>query len=183
MILLTSTEYVKSHTALNDNTYDKMIVPALERAQDIDLCEVLGECLVEALQDMVENGSISDAANEAYKKLLDRYVQPFLCYTVLANIILEIGQVMGNGGVDTVDDEHRQTLSMDDRGQLQDYWMKSADAYRGKMQRYVKRNRGLYPELNCGACEEGPHLDSAASTTIWLGGSRGRIIRPKNRTL
>lgn len=176
MILLTSTEYIKSHTALNDNTYDKMLVPALERAQDIDLTETLGECMVQALQEKVGDGSIGHPSNALYKVLLDNYIQPFLSYTAISNIVLEIGQVMGNGGVDTLTDEHRQSLSLEDRGQLKDYWKHHADSYRLRMQNFCKNNRGAFPELACGGCcgTTGSHLESAAGTTIFLGGARGK---------
>jgi len=177
MILLTSTEYIKSHSALNDNTYDKMIVPALERAQDIELCEVLGECLVESLQTMVSGETIDDSENAMYKTLLDDYIQPFLTYTVISNITLELGQVMGNGGIDTITDEHRQSLTMEERGQLKDYWKHAADSYRKKMQTFLKNNYSSFPELGGCSCNTGAHLESAASTSIWLGGARGKIIR------
>lgn len=176
MILLTSTEYIKAHTALNDNTYDKMIVPALERAQDIDLAECLGECLVSSLKAKVGDGTISDSENILYKVLLDNYIQPFLSYTAVSNIVLEIGQVMGNGGVDVITDEHRQSLSFDERGQLKDYWKHHADSYRFRMQKFLKNNRSGFPELSmeCSPCGMGGNLESAASTTIWLGGARGK---------
>lgn len=179
MILLTSTEYIKAHTALNDNTYDKMLVPALERAQDIDLTEVLGECLVASLQSKIETETIGDPENALYKALLDNYVQPFLAYTAVSNIVLEIGQVMGNGGVDTLTDEHRQTLTFDERGQLKDYWKHHADSYRLRMQNFVKNNRGGFPELSsgCSPCGANGNLESAASTTIWLGGARGKMYK------
>jgi hypothetical protein len=177
MILLTSTEYIKAHSGLNDNTYDKMIVPALTRAQDLDLTECLGECLVASLQTKVGDGTISDSGNTLYKVLLDNYVQPFLCYTTIGNLTLEIGQVMGNGGIDTVTDEHRQSLSFDERGQIKDYWLHHADAYRQRMQKFLKNNRSAFPELSgCGSCDEGANLQSAAGPSIWLGGARGRII-------
>lgn len=180
MILLTSSDYIKAHTALNDNTYDKMIVPALERAQDIDLAECLGECLVSSLKAKVGDGTISDSENILYKVLLDNYIQPFLSYTAVSNIVLEIGQVMGNGGIDTLTDEHRQSLTFDERGQLKDYWKHHADSYRKKMQNFLKNNRTAFPELEgCGWCGEGATLDSAASTGLWLGGARGKIITPK----
>ena len=177
--LLTSSDYIKAHSSLNDNTYDKHILPALERAQDLDLCEVLGECLVASLQSKVEDGSIEDAANGIYKILLDRYVQPFLTYTTLSNIVIELGQVMGNGGVDVLTDEHRTSLSFDERGQMKDYWKHHADAYRLKMQNWLKENRTLFPELGGCSCQGGGDLHSAASTSIWLGGARGRIIGDK----
>lgn len=178
MILLTSTTYIKEHTALNDNTYDKMLVPALERAQDIDLNEVLGECLVTSLQGKVSDNTIVQPANALYKVLLDNYVQPFLAYTAVSNIVLEIGQVMGNGGIDTLSDEHRQSLSFDERGQLKDYWKHHADSYRLRMQNFLKNNKGGFPELSsgCAPCGAGANLESAATTTIWLGGARGKMI-------
>ncbi len=176
MILLTSTEYIKSHSGLNDNTFDKMIVPALERAQDIELTEVLGECLVESLKAKVNDGSITEPENVSYKALLDKYIQPFLTYTTLANVTLELGQVMGNGGMDTITDEHRQSLTFDERGQIKDYWTHHADAYRLKMQVFLKENYSVFPELAGCSCYGGPELNSAATTTIWLGGVRGKII-------
>lgn len=175
-VLLTSSDYIKSHSGLNDNTYDKMIMPALERAQDIDLTEILGECLVKALQDKVEDGSINTPAQTFYKVLLDNYVQPFLTYTTLSNIVIELGQVMGNGGIDYLTDEHRTSLTFDERGQLKDYWKHHADAYCAKMQKFLKNNRTAFPELNACPCESGATLNSAASTGIWLGGARGKKI-------
>lgn len=177
-VLLTSSGYVKNHSGLNDNTYDKMIIPALERAQDISLCEALGECMVEALEDMVDDGSISESANYQYKMLLDKYIQPFLAYQTLAFITLELGQVMGNGGVDVVTDEHRSSLSQDERNQVSSYWQRHADAYLGKMQRWLrKQNVSLFPELKgCGLCSDGATLDSAAKTSIFLGGKRGKLL-------
>ena len=173
MILLTSTEYIKSHSGLNDNTYDKMIIPALERAQDIELCEALGDCLVQSLKDKIADESINDPDNILYKTLIDNYVQQYLTYTVLANLTLEIGQVIGNGGIDTITDEHRQTLSFDERGQYKDYWLHQADAYKIRMQKFLKNNSTAFPEwLAC--CKSKDDLSSACS--VWLGGTRGKII-------
>lgn len=175
-VLLTSSDYIKAHSGLNDNTYDKMILPALERSQDIGLTEILGECLVESLKEKVTSQDIELPANALYKVLLDNYVQPYLTYSVLANITLELGQVIGNGGVDTITDEHRASLTMDERGQLKDYWQHHADAYCNKMQKFLKNNRTGFPELAGCSCEDGATLNSSASCGIWLGGARGKVI-------
>lgn len=179
MILLTSTDYIKNHSGLNDNTFDKMIVPALERAQDLDLTECLGECLVSSLQSKIETQSIDAPENALYKVLLDNYIQPFLTYTVISNVTLELGQVIGNGGIDYLTDEHRQSLSFDERGQIKDYWKNHADAYRKRMQNFLKNNRSGFPELNsgCSPCGEGGNLESASGTGLWLGGARGKILK------
>lgn len=178
-ILLSSAEYVKSQTSLNDNTYDKMLKPALERGQDLDLTECLGECMVQSLQTKVADGTISTPENTLYKELLDNYIQPFLAYTTMSNVVIEIGAVMGNGGVDTITDDHRTTLNLADRNLVKDYWLRFADSYKRKMQEFCKKNKESFPELKgCGWCWESAHLNSSASTSIWLGGARGkRIIR------
>ena len=177
-VLLTSSEYIKSHTGLNDNTYDKMILPALERVQDIELCEVLGDCMVKALQEKVDEGVIGNSDNTLYNALLSQYVQPFLAYAVMSNIVLELGQVMGNGGVDTLTDEHRQSLTFEERGQLQDYWKRHADSYKGKLQAFCKEHFNELPELkSCSCYNQHANLESSASTSIWLGGARGKRVR------
>lgn len=173
--LLSSAEYVKSQTSLNDNTYDKMLLPALERGQDLDLTECLGECMVQSLQSKVADSTINNPENTLYKTLLDNYIQPFLAYVVMSNVVLEIGAVMGNGGVDTINDEHRTTLSLSDRNLIKDYWTKHADSYKRKMQEFCKKNYDAFPELKgCGWCCEGANLNSSATTSIWLGGARGK---------
>lgn len=176
MILLTSSDYIKAHSSLNDNTYDKHILPALTRAQDLDLCEVLGDCLVKSLQSKVGDESIDTPENGNYKTLLDDFVQPFLCYTTLSNIVIELGQAMGNGGIDVLTDEHRQSLTFDERGQMKDYYKHFADAYRLKMQNWLKENYTHFPELKGCSCYGKGDLRSAASTSIWLGGARGKIL-------
>ena len=176
MILLTSTEYIKAHSGLNDNTYDKMLNPAIVRAQDLDLTEALGDCLVAALQDKVSSGDINLAENALYKVLLDNYVQPFLTYTALGNITLEIGQVMGNGGIDFLTDDHRTSLSFDERSQVKDYWLHHADAYKLRMLKFLRNNSSAFPEWTA-CCKSKDDLSSACS--VWFGGTRGKII-PKD---
>ena len=172
-VLLTSSDYIKSHSGLNDNTYDKMIVPALERAQDISLEEALGKCLVTALKNKVSDGSIATPENILYKTLLDDYVQPFLTYTVLANITLELGQVMGNGGIDFLTDDHRTSLSFDERGQYKDYWLHCADAYKVKMMNFLKENCNALPEFQS-CCKKDEGISAACS--IFLGGKGGSFV-------
>ena len=173
MVLLTSSDYIKAHSGLNDNTYDKMIQPALERAQEISLSGAIGDCLVTSLQNKISDGSISSQGNVLYKLLLDNYIQPYLTYTVLANVTLELGQVAGNGGVDFLTDEHRQSLSFDERNRYKDYWLHHAEAYKLKMLKFLKNNRGAFPEFD-ECCKDKDETSEACSN--FLGGIRGKII-------
>lgn len=82
MVILSSEEFVKSLTNVSDNIQGKFIGPALREAQDCDLEEVIGSAMTQKLQELVENDTIGDSGNTAYKALLDK-CQYFMAYTVI----------------------------------------------------------------------------------------------------
>lgn len=98
-ILLISEDYVKSNSNIDDNLWSKMLVPAIREAQEMGLQPILGTSLYKKILDMVETGSVKETANSAYKNLLDVYVQPFLLYQVMVNVIPIIGTKLSNMGV------------------------------------------------------------------------------------
>lgn len=172
-ILLTSVDYIKSQTEITDNLYDKKILPAIREAQEFDLQEIIGEQLYDKLRGMVADGTISDAGNELYKVLLDDYIQPFLCYQVIARLTLIIGQKFVNMGVVENYDEKASNISFDDRGQLRQYYLQIASRYAWSIQNYVLRNNDFFNVTCCGCCAYiSANLYSHANCSIWLGGER-----------
>lgn len=164
-ILLTSADYIKNHTALNFNTFDKMVMPAIERAQDINLSEAIGDNLVKSIQTKIKDNTLQNY--EEYKTLLNEYVQPYLCYQVVSNIILELGNSIGNSGIDIITDEHKSDIGFENKRQLSDYWQKQADAYCGKMIAFLQQS-----QIKEYCCKK----NSSATTTIFLGGARGKRL-------
>ena len=103
-ILLTSEAYIRSQTPLDDNITGKLLLPAIKLAMDIELTEALGENLVDSLKMMVYDETINESGNTMYLTLLDEYVQPFLCYQALGNIVFLGGTKTANiGTVETTD--------------------------------------------------------------------------------
>lgn len=168
-ILLISEDTIKTHSNLNDNVWGKTLTPAITTTQDIWLSQILGKDLYHRLLELVESGGIRNAQFKAYKVLLDDYIQNYLIYQTLVNLIPEISTKITNMGLVVSNDEHVQNVTQGERDLVMGQYQKYADAYCKMMQDFLKENRKDFPELNCEA-----ELDSAASSGLWLGGVRGR---------
>lgn len=173
-ILLVSEDFVKTNSAINDNLWGKFLLPAIREAQDINLQIYLGECLYKTILGMVADGSITASTNESYKALLDDYIQPFLLYQVQANIIPTINVKLGNIGSVVSNDEHIATLSQGNIDLVQRDFQLKADFYAQRMLNFILNHSSEFNLDECACKELNAHLDSSASTTIWLGGLYGQ---------
>lgn len=176
-VLLIGSDQIKTYTSLNDNVFDKNVFPAIRTSQDIELQQVIGSCLYDAICSMVSDGSISEESHVNYKNLLDKYIQPFLTYVVLSHLVMEVSTKMTNFGTVVSNDEHIENVGIQERDMVRKQWEYYSDAYKRNMQCYLKANRDLFPELDCGCgcCDSiRPNLDSNASSQLFLGGKRGK---------
>lgn len=172
-ILLVSEDYIKSNSALNDNLFGKFLTPSIIEAEDINLQTYLGECLYKTILGMVADGSITASTNESYKALLDDYIQPYLLYQVQANIIPTINVKLGNIGSVVSNDEHIATLSQSNIDLVQSDFQHKADFYAQSMLNFILNHSNEFNLDECACKELKAHLNSSASTTIWLGGYQG----------
>ena len=177
-ILLVSEDYIKTNSNLNDNVWGDYLLPAIREAQDMGLQSILGSCLYNQLLSLVDNNTIADSGNTVYKVLLDEYVQEYLLYQVLTDLIPIIGTKIANLGTVISNDEHIVNLTEGERSNLKQYYQYRADFYCRRLQEFLLNNRESYHELKECDCERiKANLKSAASTGIWLGGYRGRKLR------
>lgn len=182
-VLLISEDYIKSTSNISDNTAGDYILPAIKLAQDIELEETLGTALVHKLQQLVFSNQVEVEGNEYYADLLNNYVQPFLCYTVISNLTLQISFKLNNFGVSRTDDEKQYSVSFSEVGQVKNYYKHYANYYKFRMQLYVVENYSQFPELLSykGIEDLRQNLYSAAGCPIWLGGARSKSFYPINK--
>lgn len=173
-VLLCSEDYIKTNSALNDNLFGKFLTPAILEAQNINLQTYLGECLYKTILNMVADNSIAASANESYKALLDDYIQPYLLYQVQANIIPTINVKLGNIGSVVSNDEHIATLSQGNIDLVQRDFQLKADFYAQRMLNFILNHSSEFNLDECACRSLKAHLNSSASTTIWLGGLSGQ---------
>lgn len=178
-ILLTSEAYIRSQTPLDDNITGKLLLPAIKLAMDVEATEALGENLMDSLKMKVFDDTINEPENFMYLELLDKYLQPFLCYQALGNIVFLGGTKTANiGTVETTDQNIVNTVRAD-RELVKEGYLHYARHYLKRMQAWVKANRDSFPELEeCHNCDGkmASHLNSAANSPLWLGGIRSRRI-------
>ena len=162
-IFLVSPDTVKTYSNLNDNTWEKYLLPAIREAQSIELRTTLGVDLYHQLLDMVEDGTITASTNTVYKAMLDDYIQPFLVYQTLVNLIPIMATKLANIGTVISNDEHLTNLSQPERELVQRHYTSRAAHYRMLLVEFLKNN---FPD-ECGKNRSWDYC------TIWLGGEVG----------
>lgn len=180
-VLLVSEDYIKSNSNLDSNVWGEYLTSAIREAGDIGLQQIVGTCLYTAILTKVGDGSITATTESAYKTLLDDYIQPYLMYQVITDLVPIIGVKLANIGVVRSNDEYVQNLSEDERHAIKQFYQYKADFYCRRLQQFLLNNKELFPELDECTCRNiKATLDSAASTGLFLGGLRGRRIRGTN---
>lgn len=176
-ILLISEDYIKTNSGLNDNVWGNYLTPAIREAQDIKLQQILGTSLYESLLEKVKNGAIRNEKFRQYKNLLDDFVQPYLMYQTISDLVPIIGVKLTNLGVVVSNDEHLTNLTQGERELVQTYYGQRAEFYGKRLQGFLKDNHSDFEELGeCNHNQLDPTLNTIADTGIWLGGYRGRKL-------
>ena len=176
-ILLTSVNFIKNVTNISDNISPKLLEPAIFEAQNEGLRGILGDNLVNRLEDLVSTGDIDLEENEIYKSLLLK-CQYFMAYTALSNVCMLTAVKIDNSGLSQISDEHLDPISISDSYQLSQFYLHKADYLCRQLQNFVLNHRSSFPELSeCDCRSIRSNLFSSASSGLWLGGVRGRISR------
>ena len=176
-VLLCSENFVKAVSNISDNVAGKFILPSLREAQDINFRAVVGDILLEKLKDLVKNNQIDAEANAIYKELLSK-AKYFLAYQTIVEVTNKVTYKIGNFGVAKSSDENLQPVGVEELSRQTFYYQSKADASCYDLQRWLWENRNMIPELTeiqCGKIRS--NLYSAASSGVFLGGARGKIVR------
>lgn len=168
-ILLCSEDFIKTNSNLGDNVFGKFLLPAIREAQTINLQPILGANLYNSILAQISAGTLTDS----YKELVDDYIQWYLLYAVLSDIVDVLDVKLVNLGTTRSRDEYLDNISDEERVRLKSNYMYKADFYCRRLQEYLLANRSSFVELDECACQNiKANLSSAASTGLWLGGFR-----------
>ena len=146
-VLFISEDYIKSESMLDDNVSGKYLLTAIKLAQDIELRSVIGKCLLETLQQKIFDREIDAIENGDYKDLLDVYIQPFLLYQVLSEIIIPTTYKMSNFGLMRSDDEKDYSVDNGQVNLIREFYMDKANVYKKRLQNYLCNNNSAVYRL------------------------------------
>lgn len=151
-ILLVSDTMIKERTVIHGNIDPKLIYPDIKVAQDMYILPILGTGLYNKLQTIINDGTITDAANVNYKLLLDKYLVDALIYYTLAELPTTISYQFWNKGVVRKLGENTELPSMSDLIDISNKYKNRAEFYATRMRDYIRANaNAMYPEyLNPG---------------------------------
>lgn len=169
-IFLVSPDDVKAASNINYNVDDGDVSSAIRTSQNIYLRDIIGDNLLETLQDMVSGGTIDDSGNTAYKELLDIYVSEYLIYKACVEITVPISLKIRNIGISQDYDSNIAAAQLQNIAELADYYETQAIDKANRMIDFLLANKDAFPELGirC-ACGHEPNLKKRANTNLWLG--------------
>lgn len=170
--LLTNENLIKSTTNIFDGINGNYLLPSIKIAQDLDLESVIGTELLREIQRQVYNNNFKNI----YKDLLDNYIISYLNYCTIVRLIPTLAYKISNAGILRTDDEKMTSLSPNDIDKVRSEYVRIADVYKNRLQRYLIENHNKFPELDTNSTIDKikQNLYSSATCGVVLGGARGK---------
>lgn len=167
-IFLVSPDDVKAASNINYNVDDGDVSSAIRTAQNIYLRDIIGDRLLEAIQDMVSGDTLSE--HPAYEELLDNYITEYLTYKACVEVCVPISIKIRNIGLSQDFDANIQAAQLRNIAEVADYYETQAIDKCNRMIDFLLQNRSAFPELDMHCvCGEEPNLKKRANTQLYLG--------------
>lgn len=172
--LLASEEFVKRISPISDNLSGKYLLSALREAQEIHLKSIIGSALLDRCKEIILEGETDAPENANYIELIER-CRYYLAYWAIAECTMATSFKVANAGVVRTTDEHLQSASYAEVALVKKQYENKADYHCYELQKWLKANSPLFPELTECDCERiGANLRQSATCGVFLGGARGK---------
>lgn len=136
MVRLISTTELKTDGFVNNNLEEEYLYSAIDEAQDIFLREILGDSLYEAMEDKVNNQTLSDE----YLTLYTNHIKIYLKYKVLSLLCVPLTFKLRNAGVVSQYSNEIQTTTLEDTKYLEGFYAQKADFYANRMTKFLEKS-------------------------------------------
>lgn len=139
----------REYSGADKNIDTALIKNAIREAQDIGLQSIIGTLLYDKIKELVDAGTIGDAGNEAYKSILDNYIQDYLIYAAYWYSLDAIylrgknnGLIQPNGG------ENSNAVDRSLYNMKRQSVQNKMEYYAERLTNYIIEEEASYPELN-----------------------------------
>ena len=147
-ILFISEEKLKSGSAINGNVDEAFLLPYVRVAQKNYVETKLGTDLNDKLKDLIENGTINNAGNAVYKKLLDDYIADMLVHWAFYECFPWLQYKVENKNIFSKTSETGNALSDSEASLLREEIRNTAEYYTERLVDYICNNNSDYPEYS-----------------------------------
>lgn len=180
-----SPDDIKGSSYVNYNLSDDLLGKAIRETQEVHLQAIIGSNLYYRLQELVFNAiqdsgdTIDDEGFEAYKELLDDYVQPYLEEKTQAVLCVPATYKLRNFGVAKNSDTNIESPSLRDVMALQKRFNTSSAKYATRLSMWLCANKNAFPELSETSCGCGIFVPAVlgkkfVATGLVLGDTRNK---------
>lgn len=180
-----SPDDIKGSGYVNYNLSDDLLGKAIRETQEVHLQAIIGSNLYYRLQELVFNAiqdsgdTIDDEGFEAYKELLDDYVQPYLEEKTQAVLCVPATYKLRNFGVAKNSDTNIESPSLRDVMALQKRFNTSSAKYATRLSMWLCANKDAFPELSETSCGCGIFVPAVlgkkfVATGLVLGDTRNK---------
>lgn len=164
MVFFLSEQRLKADL-LHENVGGEYIRPSMITAHTIYLKELIGDSLYNTLEKAVENQDVKDQ----YKELLDNYIIPFLEFTVMAELTMNVAFKFRNLGIVNTSDVNAAQVGIEQTKYFQNYYHSKSEYYANRVKRFLTLNREKFPEYTeCGGCEQVTAPKNSTYGGLWL---------------
>lgn len=141
-ILFISPALIKARTGISEAIDDRQLMPQIKLAQDMYIQPALGSTFYKALQDGVENDTLSNAE----KALIDDYITDALVWYTMSMLPAALSYQLFSKGVLQKTAEESNNPGRADLELLARQYKDSAEFYKTRLINYLKEYYTLFPE-------------------------------------
>jgi len=163
--IFVSPKYIKQKSIVSGNVDPDKMIQFIETAQDIHVQNYLGSNLYIKLQNIVDDGTIDDLGNEAYRTLLTDFIKPMLAWYTQAEYIPFSAFMIADGGVFKHNSENSFNASSQEITRLAKLANDKAQFYTNRLIEHLRDNESDYSEYTAFNDDMNPEKD--VNTTTW----------------
>ena len=135
-------------TSANGNLDPDKFLPYIRLASDIHMQNYLGTDLYEAIEGMIEAGTLTIPLNPNYYNLVNDYLKDMLIYWAMVEFLPYAGINITNSGIFSTQPENSTVLDKNRVDSLIEKSRDTAQHYTRRFIDYICNNQTLFPEYN-----------------------------------
>ena len=176
MIYYITEDDVRTKLAVDYSLLSGNILPSITQSQEINVRDLTGDKLYNAINEKIIDGSITGSTNTNYKKLLDEYLVPVTLYYTGVYLLTNNLAKLQNRGIQIQNSEFSSSADLAVYRQLKNEFSELAEYYTTRAKDWLYFNQNLFPQFTY---YEGDGTQGASSSYKYSSGGLVLGQRPR----
>lgn len=155
-VLFIDEDYLKLVTPINENVDPKMLISAIQVAQDKHMLQILGSGIYAEMKDQITTNTLS----VLNRSILIDYCQPIVAWFAICEALPNISIRIQNKGLEIKNSENSNAADVEELIFLMQNYESTAKFYARQLIAYLRRNNALFPLYFNPGGEFGTNIDT-----------------------